>query len=149
MADPARALHPDPRATRCGEVWADAVPANDPPRVAELLVELREVTRGLQRVVEEGLSLRVGDHQGRALTRLLVSPDAILPLHVAAELLPLKDSEALAWLEQNRLVRCLYRHIAGRKVVAWGKVAELLYTEDDLQPGPSRGRGLRRSRCFD
>jgi len=57
---------------------------------------------------------------GRAELRLRVSRGAILPAHIAAGLLPMKDVDAARWLRQRGLVHSL----EGRRVVVWGDVAD-------------------------
>lgn len=58
----------------------------------------------------------------RAAARLTMGPGAVLSVSEAAAMLPVKDSEARAWLRSRGLVRDL----EGRAVVCWRDVlAEL------------------------
>lgn len=61
--------------------------------------------------------------------RLSMGVGAILPLAVAAALLPLADSEATDWLRGKGLVR----EIAGRRCVIWADVIDALRHGDDVE----------------
>lgn len=54
--------------------------------------------------------------------RLALGEAAVFSLNKAAELLPLGDGEARAWLEARGLVR----HVNGRPIVRWRDVLEAL-----------------------
>ena len=58
----------------------------------------------------------------RDQARLAQGDAALFSLNRAAELLPLGDGEARAWLEARGLVR----HVNGRPVVRWRDVLEAL-----------------------
>ena len=64
---------------------------------------------------------------------------AVFSVSRAAELLPIRDCEARAWLRDRGLIRDL----VGRSVVVWGDVLDAL--EDDR---PNRPRTSPRTRRF-
>lgn len=68
--------------------------------------------------------------------RLAQGRAAIFSLSRAAELLPLADSGARAWLMERGLVH----HLAGRPVVVWGEVLDALA---DTSAGEPRRTQLR------
>lgn len=70
--------------------------------------------------------------------RLRLGEAAVFSLNRAAELLPLGDGEARAWLEARGLVR----HVNGRAVVVWRDVLQALGEGARLEqvvPAPTRG----------
>ena len=66
--------------------------------------------------------------------RLALRRAAVFSISRAAELLPVRDCDARRWLRDRRLIR----ELAGRSVVVWGDVLDVL--EDDsperLRPSP-------------
>ena len=68
--------------------------------------------------------------------RLIISPGAIVTLQQAAELLPIAERDARAWLKRRGLVRDL----AGRSVVVWADVMAA------LQAPPEQERRIARLR---
>lgn len=88
-------------------------------RQTEMLERLVTAVEG---VTNSKLVKHILSHSGRGLLRLLVSPAAILPLRVAAGLLPLADRDAVAELRRRGLVHDL----GGRSVVVIQEVVESL-----------------------
>ena len=73
--------------------------------------------------------------------RLLLGADALLSIEAAAELLPVRDSDARALIERSGIVR----RLAGRRVCRWRDCLALA----ELEQEPTRGgqvRQLRRKR---
>lgn len=66
----------------------------------------------------------------RDAERLAQGIAAVHAVRRAAELLPLDDKEALAWLRKEGLVLCLL----GRECVIWGDVLERLRQTQDGPP---------------
>lgn len=73
---------------------------------------------------------KVDDNWDRKLARLVVSPGAILSLQKAAELLPIADRDARAWLRRCGLVR----NLAGRPVIIWQEVIDALANPPEAPP---------------
>lgn len=73
--------------------------------------------------------------------RLLLGSAALLSVEQAAELLPIRDSEARKLIEEAGIVR----RLAGRRVVRWADCVDLAVPERSAG-APSRGsvRQLRR-----
>lgn len=72
----------------------------------------------------------------RRVQRLLVSPGAVVSVQQAAELLPIADRDARAWLKRKGLLRDL----DGRKVVVWADVLKALEPSEDARPRAARLR---------
>jgi len=83
---------------------------------------LTRLTDTVDQFTSSGLVRHLLGLSGRGLLRLLVSPVAVLPLRIAAGLLPLSDSEAIAELHRRGLVR----ELRGRKVVLAAELADSL-----------------------
>lgn len=78
----------------------------------------------------------------RDSARLIQGEAAVFSLNRAAELLPLGDTDARAWLEARGLVR----HVNDRPVVRWRDVLEALGDGAPVQPAPERREPLPRVR---
>ena len=125
-------------ATRAAQAAPEGTaPPLDPPRreagadagVARLQDSIDRQSRLLTRLTDavdqftsSGLVRHLLGLSGRGLLRLLVSPVAVLPLRIAAGLLPLSDSEAIAELHRRGLVR----ELRGRKIVLASELADSL-----------------------
>ena len=78
----------------------------------------------------------------RATVRLALGDAAVLTPAQAAQLLPIGDTEARAWLHEAGLVRLL----RGREVVIWGDVLQALRdapTTTEPTAPPPRARAWR------
>ena len=161
MSQPAPSLVPDERAMRSGDGWAERGANRPPERLAAvrdggaggggsgdspvLLALLGEV-----RALREQLAAMSAERPGTSVRdreRLVLGRDAVLSLGRAAELLPLADGEARAWLHAHGLVATV--EIAGRTkdLVHWGAVLERL--KPSGEPGPRRTRGADERRRSD
>jgi len=69
----------------------------------------------------------------RHADRLALGPGAVFPVSKAAELLPVADTKARAWLR----ARGLTSDLCGREVVVWAEVLAVLATESPAVP-PAR-----------
>ena len=75
--------------------------------------------------------------------RLLLGPAALLSVEQAISLMPLRDSEARALLEEAGIIR----RLAGRRVVLWSEAVELAVSEATDKPRPKTpARPLRRAK---
>lgn len=62
---------------------------------------------------------------------------AIFSVNQAAELLPWRDADAVAWLREHRLVRRTWLGGESREVVIWGDVVEAFRSApEDAQGAP-------------
>ncbi len=77
----------------------------------------------------------------RGQSRLQLGSSALLSVAVAAELLPMRDSEARALIEGAGIVR----HLGGRRVVLWADCIALACPADSI-PAPARMSRLRRAK---
>ena len=144
------------RTPRVGEAWSPAANAPgegapgdtmnpDSPAVIALLAEVRALREQLGALAAERPGTSVRDRE-----RLGLGRDAVLSLGRAAELLPLADGEARAWLREQGLVASI--EVCGRtkELVHWGAVLERLGPPPTPKArtrrrGEQRGRsGLRR-----
>ena len=134
------------RAARVGEVWTGE-PANAPgeetptraapaesPAVVALLAEVRALREQLGALAAERPGTSVRDRE-----RLGLGRDAILSLGRAAELLPLADREARAWLREQGLVATIEACGRTKELVHWGAVLEKL-----APASPPNARARRR-----
>ncbi len=144
------------RTPRVGEVWT-GVAANasgeeapdagtsDSPAVVALLAEVRALREQLGALAAERPGTSVRDRE-----RLGLGRDAILSVGRAAELLPLADGEARAWLREQGLVATIEACGRTKELVHWGAVLEKLAPASPPKArvrrrGEPRGRsGLRR-----
>ena len=78
----------------------------------------------------------------RDQARLALGDAALLSLNRTAELMPVGDTEARAWLEARGLVR----HVNGRPVVRWRDVLEALGDGEPVKPFSERRDPLPRVR---
>lgn len=76
-----------------------------------------------------------------ATRRLALGEAAVFSLTDAAELLPIRETDARRWLRSRGLVR----QLEGRDVVTWRKVLDAIEAGDEPAPPP---RGRRRVRCL-
>lgn len=121
------------RTRRAGEVWAGGAAnasgeeaptkadAPDSPAVVALLAEVRALRKQLGALAAERPGTSVRDRE-----RLGLGRDAILSLGRAAELLPLADGEARAWLREQGLVATIEACGRTKELVHWGAVLERL-----------------------
>jgi len=72
--------------------------------------------------------------------RLLLGPACLLSVERAAELLPIRDSEARKLIEESGIVR----RLAGRRTVRWDDCLSLAKLEQPAEP--ERPRPVRRAR---
>lgn len=144
------------RTPRVGEAWSAAANAPgeaaladvgnpDSPAVVALLAEVRALREQLGALAAERPGTSVRDRE-----RLGLGRDAILSLGRAAELLPLADGEARAWLREQGLVATIEACGRTKELVHWGAVLEKLAPARPPKArarrrGEPRGRsGLRR-----
>lgn len=155
MTRAATNLAEEQRTPRVGEVWSAAANApdgapvdaenHDSPAVVALLAEVRALRQQLGALAAERPGTSVRDRE-----RLGLGRDAILSLGRAAELLPLADGEARAWLREQGLVATIEACGRSRELVHWGAVLERLGPAPTPKArtrrrGEPRGRsGLRR-----
>lgn len=71
----------------------------------------------------------------RDADRLAQGPGAVFPVSRAAELLPVSDAKARAWLRDQGLTV----ELCGREVVVWAEVLDAL-AADPPTPGPGKLR---------
>lgn len=75
--------------------------------------------------------------------RLLLGPASLLSVEQAAELLPIRDSDARKLIEEAGIVR----RLAGRRVVTWHDCLALAKPERPAEARPSRPvRRLRQAK---
>ena len=72
--------------------------------------------------------------------RLRLGGAAVLTVNEAVRMLPLRDDDARAWLEENDLVDT----IRGRRVVVWKKVVDCIAGGEPTSRPPVRSVRLRR-----
>ena len=154
MSQPAPSLVPDERAMRSGDGWAEraanrpperltAVRAEgaggggsgDSPALLALLGEVRALREQLAAMSAERPGTSVRDRE-----RLVLGRDAVLSLGRAAELLPLADGEARAWLHAHGLVATV--EIGGRtkELVHWGAVLDQLKPSGERDDARKQGK---------
>lgn len=128
MAEPARALSPTPPATRPGDDWArpgaNAL-GNAAESASDAVVVLLDEVRALRGLVATLVAGRARSSD-RDRERIALGRDAVLSLGRAAELLPLADREARAWLREQGLVVELATSGRSKEVVHWGAVLDRL-----------------------
>ena len=76
----------------------------------------------------------------RAEERLHLGPAAVVSVSRAAELLPIKDSEAKLLIESAGIVR----RLGGKRVVHWADCMALAELEEQVRVRPVSSRKLRR-----
>ena len=124
-----------------------ALDRRPPGRLADLLRALLDELRALRGAVEASLPA----HSTRDRDRLALGRDAVLSLGRAAELLPMADGDARAWLRAQGLVVRLEYAGRDKEVVCWGAVLDRLHSQASLPATPEhparvggRRPGLRR-----
>lgn len=130
MTQPALSSAPDERSPRSGSSWASGEAANDPPALDALLYEVRCLRDQLASMEAGRPGSSVRDRE-----RLTLGRDAVLSIGRAAELLPLADGEAKAWLREQSLVSTIETGGRTRELVHWGSVIDHLGSP---RPAPAR-----------
>lgn len=136
MSQPARSLDHDERDPRSVAGWATGAAANESPLLAALLREVQGLREQLAQLVAERPGTSTRDRE-----RISLGRDAVLSVGRAAELLPLADGEAKAWLREQGLVRSIETGGRTKEIVRWGSVLNHL---DGPAPPRQKPRQPRR-----